>query len=806
MNNFTAILNNVKVASTKHSVMTADDFENINGIKLLQNIRQITTGEKDGSHFIRTSLQVIDGVCLKRSDSNTESLANILIIDCDKHIDANGAEVEGAPDSKVIHDILRKENIAHVLYGSYSHYAGDKGNRYRIIIPTKIAYSKKQLAPTAESIVSLINSHLDVALLANAKENNTWSQPWYYPRRPINSTIPDLYFEDLEGNAIDIVDILKLPPTTKIKKTVSNPKEGEISPITAFNQQNLITALLTQYGYKFCCRSAEHEKWLRPNSTSGQAGITVKNNKIFSHHDDQLNDGYWHDAFDLMCACENLSFNDGVKHVAQITFVSDGHTVDEHNKSLINKCINDRKTAVILHSAILRELLQKIPKVDFKKIANIEEDKEPKQNHFHVIVIETILLTAKNEALGLCRNHDFIYLYNGAYWNLIDRDELKTFLGQAAEKMGINNLVARHYKFKDDLFKQFMTSAHLPKPEQPKNVVFINLKNGTFEITPTGTHLKSFNAADFITYQLPFEYNEEAIAPQFHKYIDKVLPDKTLQNILAEYLGYIFVKTSTLKLEKTLLLYGGGANGKSVCYEIVRSLLGEHNISEYSLQSLTNENGYERAMIANKLLNYASEISGKLQSYIFKQLVSGEAVGARLPYGNPFTMSDYAKLMFNCNELPTDVEHTEAYFRRFLIIPFNVTIPEHEQDKQLAKKIIDSELSGVFNWVLEGLKRLLEKKQFTESDIVRQMRTQYEKESDSVALFLEDARYEASMDNTCVPLKKLYTMYQNFCRDCGYKCLSYKNFQKRLTKSRILLGNRSCGLVAFVACETVICV
>ncbi len=65
------------------------------------------------------------------------------------------------------------------------------------------------------------------------------------------------------------------------------------------------------------------------------------------------------------------------------------------------------------------------------------------------------------------------------------------------------------------------------------------------------------------------------------------MPEQELQNILAEYLGYVFIRTSTLKLEKTLLLYGSGANGKSVFYEIVRSLLGEQNTSEYSLQSLT---------------------------------------------------------------------------------------------------------------------------------------------------------------------------------------------------------------------------
>lgn len=781
--------------------MVTGNFENITATELLEKQRRPNIADKDGSHYVRAPFKINNGVCLPRCEANTESLAYMLIIDCDKRINESGEEVEGAPDPEKIHNILCKNNIGHVLCGSHSHYIGNKGNRYRIILFTKTPYFKAQLAPTLISIIALINSQLNGELLAYATENNVWSQPWYDHRKPENSIVPILYFEYTAGELVNVVDALEIPPITNCEKKSNISRDGEIFPIMAFNEQNQIANLLVKYGYKLCFRSNEHEKWLSPHSTSGAPGITVKGNDFFSHHNDKFNDGYWHDAFDLMRAHEGLELNDAIIYAAKNTIAPDGRVVDEYNKSLATKKSNshNNKTSVILHSNILKQLLEKIPNVNFKKIANIDDDKEPKQSHYHVIAIEAILETAKKESLGLCRNHDFIYLYNGAYWQLIDRDELKTFIGKAAEKMGINHLLARHHKFKDDLFKQFIASAHLPKPEQPKDSVFINLKNGTFEITPTGNRLKPFDANDFLTYQLSFDYDPTAKAPQFEKYLNKVLPDELLQKILSEYLGYIFIRTSVLKLEKTLLLYGGGANGKSVFYEIVRSLLGEQNTSEYSLQSLTNENGYERAMISNKLLNYASEISGKLQSYIFKQLVSGESVGARLPYGNPFIMTDYAKLMFNCNELPTDVEHSEAYFRRFLIIPFNVTIPEHEQDKQLAKKIIDSELSGVFNWVLEGLKRLLENKQFTESEVVKQMRTQYEKESDSVALFLDGLGYKSDLNNW-IQLIKLFNEYREYCREYGYKCLSYKNFQKRLTRSQILIdGNKNCGLVAYAS-------
>jgi putative DNA primase/helicase len=202
-------------------------------------------------------------------------------------------------------------------------------------------------------------------------------------------------------------------------------------------------------------------------------------------------------------------------------------------------------------------------------------------------------------------------------------------------------------------------------------------------------------------------------------------------------------------------------------------------------------------MIANKLVNYASEISGKMETSIFKQLASGEPVEARLPYGNPFTISRYAKLIFNCNELPRDVEQTEAYFRRFLIIPFSVKIPESEQDKQLAQKIIENELPGIFNWVLDGLKRLLEQKQFTESETVRNMREQYEIESDSVKLFIHENGYKPSAE-TYKDLQTLYIEYRLFCTDSGFRPVSKTNLKKRLESINIIVKRRSRGHVVFI--------
>ena len=453
-------------------------------------------------------------------------------------------------------------------------------------------------------------------------------------------------------------------------------------------------------------------------------------------------------------------------------------TIQNHVEELKKK-----SEAATPHDEILQQLIAQFETLDFETLANPHGAEGFKLNtkHFLVLSIQNTLLFAENNRWGLCKNNDFIYLYNGTYWKEIEKETFQKFLGEAAEKMGVAKFSARYYQFREQLFKQFLALAYLPTPENKKDMVLINLQNGTFVISPQGTKLRPFDSTDFMTYQLPFEYNPQAKAPIFEAYLNRVIPDKERQRVLSEYLGYVFIKNGFegLKLEKALLLYGTGQNGKSVFFDIVTSLLGRENISNYSLQSLTEEKGFYRAKIANKLVNYASEINGKLETSLFKAMVSGEPVEACLKYGQPFSMTDYSKFIFNCNELPKDVEHTAAYFRRFLIIPFDVTITEQEKDSELAKKIVKSELSGVFNWVLEGLNRLLEQKEFSKCEAAKQALEQYQIESNSVQMFLNENEYKSSPTNYKL-IKDLYPEYRNFCSEDGARPFQKKNFTKQL--------------------------
>lgn len=430
---------------------------------------------------------------------------------------------------------------------------------------------------------------------------------------------------------------------------------------------------------------------------------------------------------------------------------------------------------------LLDKLLEQVVKVDFRERAGlVAEDEKLGRKHFLVCTVEEVLDKARANHWDLCKNAAFTYVYNGAYWETVEKEELQTFLGEAAERMGVDKFDARHYMFMGQLVQQFHAKGHLPTPEPSAEVVLVNLRNGTFEIGPKGQRLRPASPADFLTYQLPFDFNPEATAPMFQAYLDKVQPDKARQMILAEAVAHVFINAATLKLEKVPLLYGTGANGKSVFFDVVNALLGgDANVSSYTLQQLTDENGYFRAKLANKLVNYASEINGKMDAAYFKSLASGEPVSARLPYGEPFTVTRYAKLMFNCNELPREVEQTDAFFRRFLLIPFEVTIPDAEQDRELSGKIIGNELSGVFNWVLDGLQRLLKQKRFTQSEAVDAALQQYRTRSDSVRSYLEEHGLQPSVD-AHKPLKDIYTAYTAHCKEGGSHPCALRTFAERM--------------------------
>jgi putative DNA primase/helicase len=432
---------------------------------------------------------------------------------------------------------------------------------------------------------------------------------------------------------------------------------------------------------------------------------------------------------------------------------------------------------------VIRDIIRATPEADFPELAKLYlgtklktaegKPRLPQKTESLVIIADHFreILSAKGS--GVARLNGQLHCYLTDHWKPLTEDESQSILGDFAQALGHRTSDSRHYRFREELRKQLESvSSPIIRPDDHTAV---NFHNGTLHIMRDGENWKNHHKDDGMTYALPFDYDPKATCPAFDGYLDRVLPDAECQTVLMEFLGWIFLRD--LKLEKMLVLYGSGHNGKSVLFDVMSSLLGEENISSMSLESLKAPE--KRLPLVGKLLNYGSEISGCLQSEAFKKAASGEPLEFRRLYGDSFTTKDYARLAFNANNLPSEVEITDGFFRRFLIIPFDQVITMDERDPDLANKIISAELPGVMNRVLAGMNRLRTSRKFSPCQKADECLSAYQLESDTVAQFLDDGGWQAD-DTETRPKGEFYQDYRDYCTSSGFHALGIKNFASRL--------------------------
>ncbi len=478
---------------------------------------------------------------------------------------------------------------------------------------------------------------------------------------------------------------------------------------------------------------------------------------------------------------------DGTSEVFEAEFFGEDYTDYDSNPEY-HKYLN------MLHDETLSKILCHINEIDFEEEfkCKLRDDLfkyRDAQNMLHlekipnkiyaVLILLKIFEAANHNSFGFMSENLKAYVYTRKYWKNVSYDTMKHFFSLVAVKLGFySNTEALGNNFTKELMKQFLAQTPIIPPSNDKQVL-INLQNGTYEIVSSKFKLREHSKTDYLKYILPYEYQPSAQAPQFMTYLQQVLPDKESQAVLQEFHGYIFTKG--LKLEKTLLLYGMGANGKSVQFDVTRELIGKNNVSTKSLGDLVNrDSGSDNIVkLQDKLLNFGSEISAaEIRNDTFKKLVSGEPVSGREKYQTSVDIENGCKFIFNANQLPDTKDHTEAFYRRFLVLSYNIEIAEDERDPELSTKLI-SELPGIFNWVLEGLERLLSQKTFSQCQASLHAIEEYRIESNDVSLFLRDKHIETDTSDR-MSIASLFIMYEAWVKENRAQCLTKSKFSREL--------------------------
>lgn len=152
-------------------------------------------------------------------------------------------------------------------------------------------------------------------------------------------------------------------------------------------------------------------------------------------------------------------------------------------------------------------------------------------------------------------------------------------------------------------------------------------------------------------------------------------------------------------------------------------MCGKKNVSHVAMNELNQP--FARAELVGKLLNVSSEneFSEKgLNTQQIKSITAGDAIRVEFSY------HPVCKLLFAMNTLPATLDKSHGFFRRLVIVPFRKVFKGSEADRMLLEKLL-AELPGIFNFAMEGLKRLRANDfEFSSSDAIEQAVANYKSE------------------------------------------------------------------------------
>ena len=364
--------------------------------------------------------------------------------------------------------------------------------------------------------------------------------------------------------------------------------------------------------------------------------------------------------------------------------------------------------------------------------------------------------------------------YVGSHWMRVPSPQWKDFVNDCAERCGLPMELRKDENYMEGLYKgmAFRIFKYVEATDSGDKIL-LNFPNGTLEIGSDGCIVKrEHRREDLFYYCLPYNYDPSAECPLWLKFLDEMLPDPKAQQMLSEYICYILMRSH--RLEVMLWLYGSGGNGKSTVLKTLIALLGAENVSEISLEHLTQD-VIMRTEFEHKLLNCSSEAGDKINSSALKQIVSGEAVPVMLKYENPRYITDYGKLIVSTNTMPKP-EQTDAFFRRTKILPFLTTITPEKKDTKLAEKL-QGELAGILNWALGFMPDLLKRGAITSCESSEQALEEYRLSTDSVKAFLHE---KLEKSDSYTDGKVIFNAYKEFCDEARLYALQRNTFYIRL--------------------------
>jgi len=319
----------------------------------------------------------------------------------------------------------------------------------------------------------------------------------------------------------------------------------------------------------------------------------------------------------------------------------------------------------------------------------------------------------------------------------------------------------------------------------------LNTASGTVDLR-TG-ELREHKPGDLITKIAAAEYpNEPGVdGPVWSEFLNTIFDgDHELIAYVRRLMGCALVGE---QLEHVLpILYGLGANGKSVFIEAISYALGDYAgpaAPGLFMTTRADRHPTELADLFGKRLVVLNETrdGAKLDEGLVKSISGGDQVKARRMHQDFWSFKPTHMPLLVTNHKPVVTGTDNGIWRRLRLIPFGVTIPPERQDRQLPEKL-RREAPAILKWLVEGCVEW-RRVGLAEPAAVMAATDGYRNESDVVGQFLDE--WGVVSGDAKVKASRLLLTFNEWSKEAGYEPGDAKWLKAEMERRTFVFKKRS---------------
>ncbi|MCG5239540.1 phage/plasmid primase, P4 family [Azospirillum doebereinerae] len=348
---------------------------------------------------------------------------------------------------------------------------------------------------------------------------------------------------------------------------------------------------------------------------------------------------------------------------------------------------------------------------------------------------------------------------------------------------------------------------YLSKPARAmdSNPWLLTVDNGTLDLrqkpdTLDRMHLAGFRRANLITRLAGAAFNPQAVAPQFDRFITRILPDEEVRRFVQKLLGYCLTGDTSEQI--FVIFYGTGKNGKSKLVDLIRKIFNDYAATIPAGVFL--DAGREKKADGPKpsiaklpgvrlVLMSEPDKGEALSEGLVKEVTGGEPMETRKLNKDPFEFRPEFTPVMVTNHRPIIRGQDVGIWRRVILVPFEVFITPEERDPHILDKLME-EKEGVLNWLLNGLWLWLDEGLDPPAKIMAAVE-EYKRDQDPLGDFLEAET--AGIQGKRVTATALYEAYTKWCERNAVEPLKQNGFGRKM-KDRGFRTVKSCGVNEYV--------